>query len=217
MVRLYLSSYRLGDHPKRLVDLLGDAGPVDVAVVANAMDSAPDDVRQAAVEYETSVLQELGSRPRELDLRTFIDLPADEVASALIPFAAVWARGGNAFMLRYAMARSHADAALISRLRADTLVYGGYSAGGCVLAPSLRGLELCDAPGDVTRIWDDDPIWEGLGILEYAFVPHVDSPGHPETDDCGRVVEHYRTNGTPYRALRDGQVLLVDGEQSTII
>lgn len=29
-------------------------------------------------------------------------------------------------------------------LTADTLVYAGYSAGPCVLSPSLRGLELVD-------------------------------------------------------------------------
>jgi dipeptidase E len=86
-----------------------------------------------------------------------------------------------------------------------------------VLAPSLRGLELCDPPRQVTEAWDAEPLWDGLGILDHAFVPHIDSPGHPETELCGRVAEHYRANGTLHRTLRDGQVLVVDGDRSDII
>lgn len=215
-MRLYLSSFRIGGHPDRLLRLLGtESGKI--AVIANAMDSAPRDVRRAGVEREINTLTELGFQPQELDFREFFDRPESEVDSALAPFPAVWVRGGNAFMLRYAVARSGADAALTSRLRTDTIVYAGYSAGPCVLAPSLNGLELCDAPQHVTETWGDAPVWDGLGMLDHAFVPHVDSPGHPETELCGRVADHYRANRTPHRALRDGQVLLVDGDTSGII
>ena len=216
-MRLYLSSFRIGDCPDRLIALLGDAGPGEIAVIANAMDSAPNDVRQAGVEQEIVMLTALGFRPVELDLRDFFDQPQDAVRSALERFPAVWARGGNAFMLRYALARSGADSALVSLLQRDAIVYAGYSAGPCVLAPSLRGLEHCDFPQHVTEVWGDQPVWEGLGILNHAFVPHVDSPGHFETEACGIVAEHYRATGTPHRTLRDGQVLVVDGDEERII
>ncbi|MGC0315218.1 Type 1 glutamine amidotransferase-like domain-containing protein [Kitasatospora acidiphila] len=215
-MRLYLSSFRIGDHPDRLLGLLG-AEPGEIAVIANAMDSAPAEVRRAGVELEMSALAGLGFRPREFDLREFFDRRGGEVDSALAAFPAVWVRGGNAFVLRYAMARSGADAALTARLREDSIVYAGYSAGSCVLAPSLRGLELCDVPQNVTETWGEEPAWGGLGILDHAFVPHVDSPGHHETELCGRVAEHYRANGTPHRTLRDGQVLLIDGDKSGIL
>ncbi len=216
-MRLYLSSFRLGDNPDRLVGLLGDSGPGEVAVIADAMDSAPEEIRRAAVEREIGALAELGFRPRELDLRDFFGRPAADVAAALAAFPAVWVRGGNAFMLRYAMARSGADEALVGRLRQDTIVYAGYSAGPCVLAPSLRGLELCDFPRHVQETWGDEAVWQGLGVLDHAFVPHVDSPGHFETEACGRVAERYRAEGTPHRTLRDGQVLLVDGDHAAVI
>lgn len=216
-MRLYLSSFRIGDHPDRLLGLLPDADPGDIAVIANAMDAAPEDIRRAAVERETHTLSELGFHPRELDLRDFFDGPADAIESALHSYPSVWVRGGNAFMLRYAMARSAADAVLTARLHQDTIVYAGYSAGPCILAPSLRGLELCDFPQSVTQTSGDEPIWEGLGILDHAFVPHVDSPGHPETEACGRVAEHYRSYGISHRTLRDGQVLLVDGGEARIL
>ncbi|MFC1429664.1 Type 1 glutamine amidotransferase-like domain-containing protein [Streptacidiphilus sp. N1-3] len=213
-MRLYLSSFRLGDRPDQLVALLGEAGPGRIAVIANAMDSAPADVRQAGVQRETTALTALGFHPVELDLRTFFDQPKDAVRAALHDFPAVWVRGGNAFMLRYALARSGADTALVDLLRRDALVYAGYSAGPCVLAPTLRGLELVDPPQAVTETWGDQPLWDGLGVLDHVFVPHVDSPGHPETDACGSAAEHYRTAGTPHRTLRDGQALVIDGDQS---
>ena len=215
-MRLYLSSFRIGDHPDRLLRLLG-AQPGRIAVIANALDSAPIDVRRDGVEREVNALTELGFQPQELDLRQYFDRPGSDVDAALAGFPAVWIRGGNAFVLRYAMARSGADAALTSRLCTDTIVYAGYSAGCCVLAPSLHGLELCDTPQHVTEAWSNEPIWEGLGILDYAFVPHIDSPGHFETEACGRVAELYRANGIPHRTLRDGQVLLIDGDTIGII
>jgi dipeptidase E len=216
-MRLYLSSFRVGDHPDRLIALLGDAGPGEIAVIANAMDSAAEDIRQAAVEREVDALTALGLRPVELDLRDFFDQPEDAVRSALERFPAVWVRGGNAFVLRYALARSGADTALVALLRRDAMVYAGYSAGPCVLAPSLRGLEHCDLPQHVTDTWGDQPVWDGLGILDHAFVPHVDSPGHVETEACGIVAEHYRAAGTAHRTLRDGQILVVDGDEAQII
>ncbi|MEZ0064984.1 dipeptidase E [Streptacidiphilus sp. MAP12-20] len=215
-MRLYLSSFRVGDHPDRLRKLLG-AGPGRIAVIANAMDATQEERRRAGVAREVGALAELGFDPQELDLRGFFGRPVGEVEAVLDTFLAVWVRGGNAFMLRYAMARSGADGVLSSRLREDTIVYAGYSAGPCVLAPSLQGLELCDFPQKVTQTWGADPVWEGLGILDHAFVPHVDSPGHPETEDCGRVAERYRADGTPHRTLRDGQVLVIDGERQGII
>jgi dipeptidase E len=45
-VRLYLSSFRMGDHPERLLALAGQDRH-RVAVIANAMDDAPPDVRGA--------------------------------------------------------------------------------------------------------------------------------------------------------------------------
>jgi len=86
-------------------------------------------------------------------------------------------------------------------------VYAGYSAGPCVLAPSLRGLELCD---DVTAV-DGEAIWDGLGVLDHAIVPHLDSPGHPETELVAQVQELYQRTGVPHLPMRDGQALIIDG------
>ena len=120
-------------------------------------------------------------------------------------------------MLRYALYRSGADTVFGALLAADALVYAGYSAGGCVLSPSLRGLELVDDADAVTRAYGSPPLWDGLALLHEAFVPHYRSPGHPETAAIERVVTRYRAEGTAYRALHDGQALLVNGPETKIV
>ncbi|HEY7485850.1 MAG TPA: Type 1 glutamine amidotransferase-like domain-containing protein [Streptosporangiaceae bacterium] len=216
-MRLYLSSFRLGNHPERMLALLREQ-PIrgEVAVIANAMDAQTEDERSAGVQREADALASLGLRPTEVDLRRSFDRPADAVAAALARFPLIWVRGGNVFMLRYAMARSGADLALTTLLRRDAVVYAGYSAGACVLAPSLGGLEQCDDPQVVPAAYGDPPIWDGLGLLDYALVPHVDSPGHPETEILSTVAARYRAEGVAHRPLRDGQALVVDGSDARI-
>jgi len=212
-VRLYLSSFRLGDRPEHLVRLAGEAARV--AVVANSIDGAPADIRREGVQRELDDLRGLGLRPYELDLRDLAG--ADDVERALDGVDAVWVRGGNSFVLRLAMRRCGADGVLVDALRRDALVYAGYSAGGCVMAPDLRGLELVDPVEDVERVWPGaELVWEGLGVLDRAFVPHWRSPGHPETELIDDVVARYDADGTPCWKLRDGQVLLVEGDAVTV-
>jgi dipeptidase E len=125
---------------------------------------------------------------------------------------------GNLRSAERALAAAGADAALADLLRRDALVYAGYSAGPCVLAPSLRGLELVDPVDDVEQVWPGtDIVWQGLGVLDRAFVPHWSSPGHPETELVDKVVARYDADGTPYWKLSDGQVLLVEGESVTLL
>src|SRR5262245_55803490 len=71
-VRLYLSSFRMGDHPEYLTDLVGGNNQ-RAAVIANAMDDAPGDVRRSGVERELAALAELGFDTVELDLRGYND------------------------------------------------------------------------------------------------------------------------------------------------
>ena len=214
-MRLYLSSFRLGDHPEHLVSLVGGDGRRSV-VIANAMDDAPPDVRRAGVELELAAVADLGLGAAELDLRDYFS-DQQRLRQDLAGVSVAWLRGGNTFMLRYALYRSGADTAFRELLAANALVYAGYSAGACVLSPSLQGLELVDDADAVTRAYGSPPLWDGLALLHEAFVPHYRSPGHPETAAIERVVTRYRTEGTAYRALHDGEALLVSGPETKIV
>jgi dipeptidase E len=206
-MRLYLSSFRMGDQSERLLQLVDRRRPA--AVIANAIDDASPEVRKQGVQRELDDLSELGLETRELDLRAYFEAPR-RIAAELSAYGLVWVRGGNVFLLRYALAASGVDAALVELLRDDAFVYGGYSAGSCVLGPSLRAFELVDDPGAVEVAYGQEPRWDGLHILDYVIVPHVDSPEHPETERCNALAEHFRAEVVPHRTLRDGEVLVID-------
>jgi dipeptidase E len=201
-VRLYLSSFRLGDAGDRLLEMLGNGRRA--AVIANAMDPYED----RGLEFESEVLGEIGIDATELDLREFFG-DATALRRRLDAFDLVWVRGGNVFALRHAMAKSGADRVLTQMLRDDAIVYGGYSAGPCVLSPTLRGLYLCDETDVVERMYGEPVIFEGLGVLDFVFVPHFETPGHPETAAMNDVVAFLRREGVPYRTFRDGEVLVI--------
>ena len=107
-MRLYLSSFLMGDHPEHLQALTGQDSRRAV-VIANATDDAPPDVRRAGVDLELAALAGLGLDAAELDLRGYFG-PRPLLRRDLAGFGLAWLRGGNVFMLRYALARSGADA-----------------------------------------------------------------------------------------------------------
>ncbi|SDE14962.1 Type 1 glutamine amidotransferase-like domain-containing protein [Auraticoccus monumenti] len=209
-MRLYLSSYQLGDHPEVLSAMV--RGSRRGWVVLNALDGAEPARREAEAERQVAALAAIGLHAEELDLR---DLEPGGVTAAVGEPDFVWVRGGNVFTLRMAMARSGFDALVVEGLAADAFVYAGFSAGPCVLAPSLRGLELCDPVEDCVAV-HGAVRFDGLGVLDRPVVPHLRSPAHPETALLGEVAAGYEREGQPCWALRDGQVLVVDGDDRSV-
>ncbi|WP_235782085.1 hypothetical protein [Paenibacillus senegalensis] len=49
------------------------------------------------------------------------------------------------------------------------IVYGGYSAGICILGPTLKGIHLVDDPRQKPYGEQYPTIWEGLGIIDYVI------------------------------------------------
>jgi dipeptidase E len=178
------------------------------------MDGQPADLRREGVDREVTALSRLGLCPEQLDLRDFFS--TDDVGVALEGYDLLWLRGGNVFMLRYALARSQADEAIVELLAADSVCYGGYSAGPCVLGGSLVEFAEVDDPSVVTVAYGEPAPERGLGILDWVFVPHVDSPGHPETEACSRVAARYAAAGERLRTFRDGEVLIIDGDAEAV-
>lgn len=213
-MRLYLSSFRIGDHADRLVQLAG--GRLTAAVIANACDGQPAPARSEAVALELQALGELGFDGRELDLRDFTGRGL-ALRTELAAVGVVWVRGGNVFTLRQAIWRADGDAVIRDLVAADAVVYAGYSAGACVLAPSLAGLERCDDAGEVQRLYGEPARFDGLAVLDRAVVPHLATPAHPESATLEQVAIGYQHEGVPYIGLRDGQVYVVDGDQAGIL
>ena len=103
-MRLYLSSFRMGDHPEYLAALAGESGRSAV-VIANALDDAPAGVRRSGVEDELAGLAGLGFGAVELDLRDYFGRQ-QRLRRDLSGISLAWLRGGSVFKLRYALLRS---------------------------------------------------------------------------------------------------------------
>ena len=206
-MRYYLSSYRMGD---RVDDLVRMTGPgARVAVVSNALDFIPMAAREAYARTVYDQLAEFTDRglvAEDLDLRDYFGR-TEALAAALSGVGLVWATGGNSFLLRRAMRESGLDGILLARLAEDSLVYGGYSAGACVAGPSLRGIEMMDAPDQVAVVYGLEPEWEGLGLVEFAIVPHFESQ-HAEAEAAARTAAAMAAAGQAHRTLRDGEAIV---------
>lgn len=212
-MRLYLSSFGLGNRPEELQALL--RGGTRAAVVLNAKDASSQEGRQASLEREIEALARLGLQPEELDLRNYFGR-ADELRALLQGFDLVWVRGGNTFVLRRALRQSGADEVLPELLREDEIVYGGFSAAVAVLTPSLEGIELVDDPSAVPEGYEPAVVWEGLGVLPYAVAPHYRSD-HPESESVERLVQYFIDHHILFRALRDGEAIVLDGDRDFVI
>jgi dipeptidase E len=105
------------------------------------------------------------------------------------------------------MSQSGLDELLAERSHDSSFVYAGYSAGACVMAPTLRGLDLVDDPIIVPTGYAEDTLWDGLGFVPFAIAPHYRSP-HPESGLVENVIDYFIENNIAFIALRDGDVYL---------
>jgi dipeptidase E len=211
-MRLFLSSFRLGNQPQKLVQLAGNNK--HAIIIVNACDEFNESDRQVRVQQEIALLREFGLHSKEIDLREYFDNSRrqQELSKMLTEAGLVWIRGGNSFVLRRAMKASGFDVMITELLMRDAIVYGGYSAGACMLSPSLKGVEMVDDPHVVPPGYDPAIIWDGLGLLPYAIVPHFKSI-LPESEAVDRLVKHYIDHKIPFRTLRDEEVIVVDGNE----
>lgn len=214
-MRLYLSSYRLGDHAERLVELSRN-GPI--AIVGNALDFIPDDARR---KYEVEVydprreFSDLGLDADDVDLRRYFGNPA-KLADTLRKFALVWLIGGNAFLLMRAISQSGFGTVIRALLERDEIAFGGFSAGAVVAGPTLRGIDLIDDSSQLADGYEPQIIWDGLGLVDFTVIPHYRSD-HPESHLADRAVAFMESNRLPFKAMADGDVFVLEGGHGRLL
>lgn len=212
-MKLYLSSYGLGNYPPALLELIGTNKRV--AIIMNAQDLVLPERRAMRLQQETDNLAALGLQPEELDLRNYFGKP--EAFKAVVrQYGALWIRGGNVFVLLRAMERCGFADAVMPLVKSGTLVYAGFSAGSCAATPDMRGLELVDDAHSVPEGYDPEILWEGLGLVNYRIAPHYRSD-HPESPAIEDVVSYFEEHRLPYKKLRDGQAIVIDGTDEHIV
>lgn len=205
-MRFYLSSFKLGNESHRLADLYGDERPI--GYFANALDHIADRAwLDQWIDSDVQGLIEAGLVVQKMDLRDFFP-GAAKFEQAATGMSGVWLSGGNVFVLRQAMRLSGFDDFVCSPDASDQFVYGGYSAACCVLSPSLKAYSIVDDPNVRPYPEISDVVWDGLGVLDFAFMPHFRST-HSESALVEKEIEYCVENDIPYRAFRDGEVLVL--------
>lgn len=208
-MKYFLSSYKFGLRPEQLPQLFQENK--SIGLIMNAIDFSTEKERiEESLKDQMQSLQDLGLIPFPIDLREYFHAPSD-LRKTIHDLGGLWVRGGNTFVLRAAFHLSGLDMILTDyAARNNPFVYAGYSAGVCVLQPSLRGIDLVDDPGLVSVAYgaDQPVIWNGLGILTYHVAPHFQSD-HPESGDIDAVVAYYKSHKLAYKPLKDGDVLVI--------
>jgi dipeptidase E len=214
-MRLFLSSQDLGNYPDVVAKLAGKNKKA--AFVKNAQDDIPPEERNFSIPEKKKMFESAGFEFEELDLRDYFGKP-EKLLNKLSNFGLIWCSGGNTFILRRAMTASGLDEILKDLLKRDKIVYGGSSAGSCVTAPSLRGIQFGDRPKpDVVP--DNYPIketiWDGLDSVPFMIVPHCKSDWFGKEAD--RTIAYLKKHKLPHRALKDGQVIVINGDKEEFL
>ena len=205
IMQLYLSSYRLGNDIELLKEWVKNNKTI--LVIPNALDIYEDGERKTnGILDKCKDLQNLGFETQILDLRHYFNKEA-KLLQYLKKYNSFYVLGGNVFVLRQAMKLSGFDNYLNDISKLDNYLYAGFSAGICVLAKDLHGFHLVDNP-KIDPYNYGKVIWDGLGIIDYAPIPHFDTPEHPESHLMYSVIKYLKDNHLLYKTLRDGDVII---------
>ena len=204
-MRLYLSSHGIGNHLQRLQSMVG--GNKKMLYISNAGDYLSDNEQAVHTAEKKLEFEEAGFEFHELDLRKYFE--NNELLAPIVAASGlVWASGGNTFLLRRAMQYSGLDTILTEGLKQNLFVYGGSSAGSIVMTKTLRGTENGDDPYVLPEGYQEEIVWNGLGLIYPQLVPHYGSDWFGEQAQA--MADYFDQNGLKYETLHDGEVYVVD-------
>lgn len=208
-MKLYLSSYKLGNSVEELKKWLQISENNKIVLIANAKDIYPDGERKAnGIQNDAKDLENLGFEVTLLDLKKYFG-QKEVLRTELQDIHAFYVSGGNTFVLRKAMLLSGFDELLLEYSSNPNYLYAGYSAGICCLCKDMSPLAIMDEPGVDPYDSKVPPIYNGIGFEEEIIIPHFESD-HKETEAASRTVDFCKQKGIPYKTLRDGEVLIDD-------
>jgi dipeptidase E len=204
-MKFYLSSYELGNKTEELKNLVPNG---KIAYIGNARDFTAADPEMYIKRSRNDIdsLSNLGLQVEMLDLRDYFG-KENQLKEKLSELNAIFISGGNVFILRQAMKLSGLDEILKEFKHRDNFLYAGYSAAGCVLSEDLHAYAIVDDATDTPYEGLKETIWEGLGFIDFAFMPHYDSD-HPESVDINKEVEYCKEHNIPYKGVKDGEVII---------
>lgn len=213
-MRLFISSYRAGDHDKELLELVGKIDKI--AVITNAKDYKTIEDRLIKIEDNFNYFRSLGLEPSEIDLRPYFHKSGAVELVAKHKF--IWLAGGNVFLLRRALRYSGVDKYLNDAVRKNEIILGGESAGAIIMGPTLKYSEMDsdeDSPNYITDGYTQDILWDGLGFVGYVPVPHYKTPDYGNEID--KYIESLEQNKIAYKTMTDNQAILINKQVEVLL
>ncbi|ELP5691554.1 Type 1 glutamine amidotransferase-like domain-containing protein [Enterobacter ludwigii] len=206
-MKLFLSSMYFGNEAEALLKM--HSGSRKVAICLNANDFLGDIGRLKYYNRTKKDFESLGFEVEEIDLRNYFNR-IEELKSYISKFGIFWATGGNTFNLRRAFKLSGMDLLLPGMLNGSDFIYGGFSAGACIMSPSLAGLNIVDNPEEIPFGYDEEIIWSGLNLVEYQIVPHYKSGSEDLATMMQEIINYYDEINVRYIKLTDEQSVVIN-------
>lgn len=202
---LYLSSNKFGQDTEFLQEWIKKHNN-KLLLIINALDAKDEAKIKNVIQEDLALLEEIGFEVKIIDLKYYFN-KAEELKKDFSNYNTYCVVGGNVFILRQAMKLSGLDEFLKRLSSNDNYLYIGYSAGSCVLANDLRILDRVDE--SIAFYDSNNVIYEGLGLIDFIFIPHYKSNYH-KVHLIDEIVHVCEKENIKFKAVKDGEVIIID-------
>ncbi|MGV0964597.1 Type 1 glutamine amidotransferase-like domain-containing protein [Empedobacter sp. UBA7248] len=207
-MKFYLSSFKFGNDYEQIPKMLNKGARI--GHINNSRDWIGVNIenKEKSLIEEMKFLENLGLYCEHLDLKEYFG-KEDELRLKILELDGIWVCGGNTFVLRQAMRLSGFDNIFKEIINRKDFFWGGYSAGICILCDSLKYIKQVDDYNNFPYKEINIPIFEGLGVFDYALLPHYRSD-HEESELIEKEVELCIKNKWLFKAMQDGEVIIFE-------
>ncbi|MCR5186331.1 MAG: peptidase E [Clostridia bacterium] len=173
-------------------------------MIFNALDTKDKEKINNNIKEDTSLLEIIGFDVTVIDLKDYFG-KYDELKHVCQNYNAFCVMGGNTFVLREALRYSGFDILLKEMSNSNNYLYIGYSAGSSVLSENLDIFKIVDEP--INCYNNGDIIHDGIGLINYVFIPHYKSDYH-KAHLIDKIVDICERDNIAYKALSDGEIII---------
>lgn len=208
-MKKYLSSYKLWNKTKELRELFWVNRRI--ALIPNArfwrdrysqkaeksMQNSLEDLRVIWLNSEILYLEKYFWKEKELEKK-------------LQEYDWVYVTGWNVFVLNQAFELSWFTRILQKyEIERRDFVYIAYSAGVCILSPSLDWYQIVDDSNYFPYAQIQKTIWRWVWLIDFNFSPHYES-NHPESELINQEIKYCIAHKIIFKAFRDWEVLIYE-------